>query len=564
MKLSDYVASYIKSIGIGHVFGVSGGGVMHLVHSLYEAGIYVCSQHEQGAAMEADGYARAKGIGCAVATSGPGFTNLITGIACSYMDSVPVIYIVGDVGTKVLRRDSGLRQLGAQEVDTRLIEPLVKYHTTVDDPANIRYELEKAYSIATSDRPGPVLIDIPEDIQRSNIDPDTLEGYTPATYYELPLDISSVVDMIEAADRPLLVIGWGLHCAGYDRKVLELVNKLGIPVAPTWGARYMVPDSHPLYAGTWGPYGSRSGNYAIQSCDLMLCIGTRLDVRQVGGSYERFAPKARKVIVDIDPVEFTKFRFRNETIAYCCDAGRFSDAMIAADIHTKDITSWVSKVQSWKEYNVVPPTYEGYVNPYIFLRRLSEYIPEDTCADTGATLSWAMKSMVIKDQRVYHAFNTTPMGYALPASIGVHYATGGRVVCIAGEGGFQMNIQELATVAKGIPITIFVLYNQGYNMIKQTESDWLNSVQCGSSEESGIPPVDIGEIAEAYGITSYYIHNNSNIDRVLEIVAADSLGPSLCVVNIYPEQSIEPKVKAGQPLENAYPYIDNLEEVLKC
>ena len=299
MKLSDYVASFLAAQGIRHVFAIAGGASLHLMHSIAKTpGIsYVCPQHEQAGAMAADAYSRVTGnLGAAVATSGPGATNMITGACCAYYDSVPVIYITGQVSTFRLKRDTGVRQMGFQETDVvAMYRPITKYAVMVEDPQRIRYELEKACSLARSGRPGPVLVDLPDDIQRREIDPDTLPAFTPApekTFASPTADqLEHCLDLLKKAHRPVVVLGWGVRLSKAEAEAREMIEALGFPVVLTWAVLDMLPSAHPLNVGPFGTHGTRYGNFTVQNADLLMAIGARLDTERLAATPHSLAKR---------------------------------------------------------------------------------------------------------------------------------------------------------------------------------------------------------------------------------------------------------------------------------
>ena len=314
MKLSDYVASFLAAQGIRCVFVITGGAVAHLIDSVAKNPNidYICTQHEQAAAMAADACSRITGnIGAAIATSGPGATNLITGVCCAYYDSIPVIYITGQVATFRSSKGMGVRQLGFQEADiVNIFRPLTKYAVWIDDPRRIRYELEKATHIAKSGRPGPVLVDLPDDLQRVDIDPDELESFVPEPenkdLHRLEEQVESCIQLLENAKRPVVILGWGIRLGKAEKEAIEFVNKLGFPILPTWATMDMLPSNHPLVVGSFGFHGTRYGNFTVQNADLVLSIGSRLDTHLTGSPITTFAREAKKIVVDVDINELNK------------------------------------------------------------------------------------------------------------------------------------------------------------------------------------------------------------------------------------------------------------------
>lgn len=570
MKLSDYVAEYLAIIGIKHVFAVSGGASLHLIHSLERTkGIdFVCPQHEQAGAMAADGYARVTGnIGAAIATSGPGATNLITGICSAYYDSVPVMYITGQVSTFRLKGDTGVRQMGFQETEmVKLCQHITKYSVLVDNPKKIRYELEKAYYLARSGRPGPVLIDIPDNVQRAEIDPENLESFIPqAEDAEVRRgDIKSCLKMIKAAKRPVLVLGWGVRLSHSEQEVAVLIEKLGFPVAPTWAVADILSSDHPLMIGTFGTHGTRYANFAVQNADLILAIGTRLDTKATGSPIATFAREAKKIFVDIDQAELDKFNksgLRADRLVKA-DARRFIEELNRRTIEVCDLSAWRKKIAGWKErYPICPPRYnkEKKVNPYVFVKALANgSVKGDVFfLDTGCTLAWIMQAFDFKEgQRVFHDWNNTAMGWALPAAIGASFALKGkRIICVTGDGSLQMNIQELATVIRHkLPIKIFLINNHGYSMIQQTQDQWLNSDYLASTIEGGLAFPDFRKVAKAYGFRTVNIDSH----KTLRPGIAEALklkGPVFINVEIDRSHRVIPQVKFGRPNEDPEPLL---------
>ena len=423
------------------VFAVSGGASLHLIHSAADTqGLtFVCPQHEQAGAMAADAYARVTGnLGAAIATSGPGATNLLTGVCCAYYDSVPVLFITGQVSTFRMKGDSGVRQVGFQETDTvDVFRPVTKYAVRVDGPERIRYELEKACHLARSGRPGPVLVDIPDNVQRANIDPASLEAYVPPPAADdsarLREAVRQCLGMIEVARRPVVVLGWGVRLAGAAELARTVVEKLGLPVAPTWAVADLLPADHPLLIGTFGTHGTRHANFAVQNADLILAVGSRLDTKATGSPPATFARGARKVVVDVDPFELSKFGRYGLAVdlPIQADAAAFFRALdLAAGFHQKPADSdnqqvanlsprvdWLRRIADWKRrYPLCPEAFqrERDVNPYVFVKTLARHCAEGELffLDTGCALAWMMQGFEFKrGQRAFHDWNNTAMGW---------------------------------------------------------------------------------------------------------------------------------------------------------
>jgi acetolactate synthase-1/2/3 large subunit len=578
MKLSDYVAQFLAELGIRHVFAIAGGASLHLIDSLAktEGTSYICPQHEQASAMAADAYSRVTGkLGAAVATSGPGATNMITGVCCAYYDSVPVLYITGQVSTFRQKRNSGVRQIGFQETDVvDMFKPVVKYAVLVNEAEQIRYELEKAVHIATTGRPGPVLVDIPDNLQRAEVDPNLLPAFVPepqdADSERMVAYIDQCLPLLQKAERPILIAGWGIRLAGALKDALELVESLGYPVVPTWAMADFLPAGHPLLVGTFGTHGTRFGNFAVQNADLILAIGTRLDTHEAGSPLSSFARGAEKIVVDIDVNEVRKFATFGLPlkVAVEADAGEFIRALRASlsTVTLPPIDAWKERITDWKtRYPACAPEYadEPEVNPYRFVDALSEVLAEGDhiFIDTGCALAWMMQGFKAKPgQRLFHAFNNTAMGYALPAAIGGCLALDkAPVTCVTGDGSLQMNIQELATVLRhNLPIKIFLINNHGYSMIQQTQDQWLDSRYEGSSVEGGLAFPDFVKVAQAYGYKTVNIQTNDQIADGIR-VALDTPGPVFCNVEILPEHRVIPQVKFGRAIEDSEPLLSREE-----
>ena len=526
--------------------------------------------------MAAEAYSRITGnLGAALSTSGPGATNLITGVCCAYFDSIPAIFITGQVPRSQMKRGYAVRQLGFQETDVvSMFESTTKYAVLVDDPQSIKYELEKATYLARTGRPGPVLLDIPDDVQRAEINPDELKSFVPEEAPGLnkpDLDIKRVLELIAESKRPVVIFGGGIKAGKAQAKAVAFAEKLGFPVALTWAAMDILPYNHPLVVGGFGVSSVRWGNFAVQNSDLILTIGTRLDTHEAGDKLKTFAREARKIVLDIDKGELDKYKGRgmNVDIMINADAGDFFDQINDKldGISKQDITGWTERIKEWKnKYPVCPPQYfeqKEKVNPYVFMECLSEASSEGDViiTDAGATLTWTMQAYKVKkNQKLFSAFNHSPMGYALSASIGAHYADGkNTVICIIGDGGIQMNIQELATIARHkLPIKIFLIDNRGYAIIRQTQETWLDSRYEASSLEGGLALPDFINIARAYGIGTEVIDNHAELRGKLSKILA-SHDAVLCTVNLRPDEKITPKLAFGRPIEELTPPLDRKE-----
>jgi len=579
-KVADYVAEFIAGLGIRHVFVGQGGAVAHLVDAVgrHPNLTYVIPGHEQAAAIAVDGYVRVtRGMGCAMATTGPGVTNLITGIACLYYDSLPALFIGGQVSSfRLRRRAPGVRQLGFQEAPhVDMVQHVTKYSALVDDPKRIRYELEKAVHIANRGRRGPVYLDICDDVQRADVDPKRLEGYLPDEEPAAPKALDSQVDrVLEAlaeAERPLIVLGAAIRITKCEQQALSIVRTVGAPVALTWAVADFMDADDPLNVGPFGISGTRRGNFAVQNADFLLSIGSRLDTHATGTPLDTFARGAWKAIVELDPSELDKFSQQGMPVdlAIQADVRDFLSALERKlnKVRVRDIEPWRERVLQWREkYPSVEPEWRdrtGAVNPYVFLEALSHELGNDAIVvvDCGGNTVQTFQGLSIRrGQQVLSSFNNAPMGYSLPAAIGACFANDCRpVVCITGDGGLQVNIQELGTVARhNLPIRIFVFNNHGYGIIQQTQDDWLGGRYCASTAETGLMDPDYARIAEAFGIAAVTIREHRDLGHMLPRVLRHD-GPILCNLEFPRDQRIFPMLKAGRPIEDANPLLERKE-----
>ena len=567
MKVSDYIADFIYGIGVHRVFGITGGYIAHIFDSIdkYPNLEYICTNHEQGAAMAADGYARLTGkIGVAISTSGPGAANLINGVMCAHFDSIPLLVITGQCPTKSILNNGDTRQRGFQELRVKeVFKPFTKYSTIVMSPNDVLYELEKAYCIAMSGRPGAVVVDIPDDIQRADINTYDVRHYIPEAEHEMPIDGQTHMlakNFMGNARRPLFILGAGIridHCEGDIRKV---INTLQIPFVTTWGGTDLFPFSNNLNIGNFGTIGTKYGNMAVQEADVLVAIGTRLDEHLTTSNLKSFGKDARKIVVDIDQRELQKLQDCGLGNAMYINTSvkNFLDLLLTTRVSRQD--DWIAHLQDLKQkYPICKECYKEeteFVNPYVFLDTLATItkLHDIIITDAGANLSYAMQGYKVSGtQRLFSDFNNSSMGYSLPASIGASFARNkGSVICIIGDGAFQMNVQELAIIKKhDLPIKIFIFNNQGYGMIKQTQDDWLDSRYTASTEEGGLAMADNLGIARAYGLESFSINNHNDLSRLTDILAvklAHNKG-FVCNVNISPDQRITPKLQVGKKLE---------------
>lgn len=572
MKLSDYIAEFL-AMNTGHVFLGNGGCIVHILDSIDKNQNLkgVPCENEQGAAIAAEAYSRvSKRLGVAVATSGPGMINLMQGIACAYFDSVPTLFISGESPTSQLKGKRLVRQFGFQEMDVvDIVKPLTKYAILITDPKRIRYELEKLLHTAYAGRPGPVLLDLPDDIQRVDINPVELESFIPDKRSQ-ELDtklVDEAVNLIRKADRPVVVVGSGVKLGQCETLLREFLKKSGLPFATTWATIDMFLDNEPNLIGNFGVSANRAGNFAVQNSDLVISLGSRLDTHQTGSKPDSFAPKARKIVVDIDNAELNKDNGMNIDLKINCGVKMFLSVLNAKEIITGNLAPWRKRIEEWRQrYPVCLKEYyrqKAKINPYVFMNELSrETKAKDILiTDAGATLTWTMQAYKIRvPQMLFSAFNHSPMGYALPASIGAQFAAPQRqVICIIGDGGMQMNIQELETVAYNrLPIKIFLINNGEYGIIKQTQDTWLSSRYVASDPRSGLGFPDFQKIAKAYGIEALELNNHKELNKIIRKILRFN-GPILCDVKLKHGEKIIPKLEFGKPLEDLSPLLPRNE-----
>lgn len=593
VKVSDYVCSRIKELtGSSHVFLLSGGGMMHLLDSLGRSELTSFPlHHEQAASIAAYAYGRTLNTtGVCFVTSGPGATNTLTGVAGAYTDSVPMLFISGQVSTLFSQRPYGLRQRGFQEFNiVDVVTPTTKYARLVERACDIRYELEKACFLARAGRPGPVWLDLPLDVQAARIDPTTLRGFDPVAEGLADLNpaptrelVSSILARIRAAKRPLIVLGHGVWLAGAKEKALRLLDLLQIPVQTTWNAIDLVPEVHPRYYGRANAYGPRYANFIIQNADYLLTIGARLGVQHTGYNVEAFAREAFVDMVDLDEGEAKKPFLKVDRFSRC-DA----NALICALIQELEAgpQQCITATADWLDYcNRIKETYpvapsleqaggENFVDPYYFIDVLSELLPEDALVPLGSSgTAFTVSGQAFKPkdrQRVFHAKGMAAMGFGMPSAIGASVALNNKMaITFVGDGGFQLNIQELQTmVHHQLPIKIFVVNNDGYHAIRVTQENYFENRYVGSTAESGVSLPSLKKIADAYGMHHRLIRNNDAVRSEIVEVLANQL-PEIIEILVDPGKHLMPKLgsfikpdgtMASRPLEDLMPLLDRAE-----
>ena len=574
MNLADYILDFLVKKKVRHVFLITGGAISFVVDafSRNKKISYTCVAHEQAAAMMADSYSRlGPNFSATMVTSGPGATNLLTGIACSWFDSIPAIHICGQVNSYELnnahKSTKKVRQVGFQETDiVSMAKPITKFSYQLKNEKDIRFALEKAYYIAQSGRPGPVLIDIPMDFQRKNINPNKLKSFK-SIKKKIPKkyiigQIEKIKNLLLKSKRPTIIVGGGVRCSKTTRELLDCVKKLNIPIVTTWSGVDSISHDYKNYIGCIGVYGSRAANFVIQNSDFILCLGSRLDTRITGGVPKNFGRKAIIAAVDIDKNELNKKRGLNIDIKINIDLSIFFKLF---KNHIKNLyvdkIDWAQQALEWKtKYPMVLPSYQKqkkYTNPYVFMEKLSKLLKEDdvVIADDGAHLTWAIQGMkIVKKQRLFSAFGNSPMGYAFPAALGASIALNKkRIICIDGDGSIQINIQELHTmVSNKLPIKIFIMNNNGYGIIKQFQELYLGKRYEASGK--GVSNPNFKKICKGFGVRYSEIKKNKDIEKIVK-KALSSSKPEFVNVLIDTSQKIIPKLSFGDPIEDLSPKI---------
>ncbi len=586
IRLADFVISYLLKQGIDQVFTVSGGNIAFLLEAIRvrPAMKYVCTHHEQAAAMAAEGYARVRGKpGFLLVTTGPGGTNTITGVAGAWTDSTPLLVISGQAYHDQTVGDSGLRQLGVQELNiTEIVKPITKYVVMVRDPMKIKYHLQKALHLATTGRPGPVWLDIPINLQNAMIEEDELESFQLPQIHHDPInenltkEVLQVLNILREAKRPVLLMGNGVRLAKAQELFLAMAEKLSIPILTSRNANDLIWEDHPLYAGRPGSFSHRSANFAIQNADVVLSIGSRISLGLTGWAYRDFVREGKLIVVDIDATELEKSTIR-PSLAIHADLKDFICEMLLhlESYAPQDLSEWKAKIKYWKEkYPVVLPEYKEVkdaVNTYYFLDLLSDELGSEdiVVTDMGMAFQCTMQALRLKrGQQLFTNGGMAPMGYGLPAAIGACFANNKRrIVCIVGDGGLQFNIQELQTVVHyKLPIKIFVFNNNGYSAIRETQNTYFTGF-IASEPSSGVSFPDTLKIARAYGIASRRVSNHTNLSNYIR-EALDGNDAFICDLIVSEQQRVSPKQGAfnrpdgktvPRPIEDMLPYLDRAE-----
>lgn len=590
MKVAQYISEFLVNNGITDCFMVTGGGAMHLDDALgHQEGLHcIFNHHEQACAIAAEGYTRMTGKLAAVCvTSGPGGTNAITGVMGGWLDSIPMFVISGQVKRETTTwscPEIGLRQLGDQEFDIiHSVSNMTKYAIMLTNPEEVAYHMEKALYLALNGRGGPVWIDVPLDVQGAQIEPDQLKHFDPKSEkpWQVP-EVSSeqirvILEKIKNAKAPLILAGTGIRLGDAEEELLKLLDKLHIPVVTAWNANDTVAYDNSLYAGMPGTVGTRPGNFAIQNCDLLLSLGCRLNIRMIGYNHYDFAKNAYKIVVDIDPRELIKPTVKPD-MAVNADVKQLIGAIlkeeyIPADYHK----SWVQ----WCRDNVekYPAALESYrkpdggdINPYIFIDTLFDSLKSDDriiCGNGSACVITFQAGKIKQGQRMFTNSGCAAMGYGLPAALGVAVSDNSRrTICIDGDGSIMMNLQELATVVYNrLDMKIFIINNNGYHSIRQTQTNLFKPPFIGIDSGSGIGFPDFGKLADAFGLKYFVFNSEKDSSRVID-EALNCEGPCICEVIVDPTQNFAPKSSSkvlpdgrivSPSLDDMAPFLDREE-----
>ena len=584
MLLSDYVIRFLVDSDIRDLFLVSGGGIMYLLDSVGRNPDihYYCNYHEQACVAAAEGYARVRnGVGGCLVTTGPGAANAISAIPGAWVDSVPLMVICGQNKRELVADYNKLRQLGPQEANVvGMAKPVTKYAKSIHDPQSIRYELEFALYQATSGRPGPVLLEIPVDVQGAEIEPEHLHGFTIGINHsagaQVRMQAENLLAEIRAAKRPIFICGNGIHRCNAQASLLRLLELLHVPVAVPLTAKDVIYEDHPMNIGVFGTAGQRRANFALQNSDCLVAIGAGLNSQKIGFNVPGFAPKAKKIVVDIDRNQLDNQIIKPD-MSIEADAAQLLEQMISL-LQAQPYSApkkWMEACVRWKErYPMLMDDYfadSEHVNSYVFHDRLSAVLTPDDVLVTGNALdttSYLQSFKVKKGQRTLNS-GWGAMGWCLPMTIGACIGSGRkRTICVTGDGSFQFNSQELLTIRHyNLPTKIFIFNNDGYSNIRGTQENFFQGRYVAVDPQSGVATANFAKLAEAYVFGYCHIKNHGELEGGIRC-ALGKEGPVLCEVNISPKQRILPKASAfkrpdgtfeSRPLEDMAPFLSREE-----
>lgn len=591
-KVSDLIAEFLKEKEIKHVFGIIGAGNAHIFDSIHTLGYteIICVHHEQAACMAMQTYYRTSScITAALLTTGGGSTNGVTGVVSAWADSIPGIIISGNENSKYIDLHKDVRMWGVQGYDSlHMVEKVTKHTERVLDPNDTISILENALAICTNGRPGPCWIDIPMDIQSAKVNIlertnniSKLKSLGILNESELDFKINELLEQLIYSKRPLFWLGNGIRLAGAASQVEILINKFNIPTIVSWAGIDLVDSSHPLVFGRAGTYGQRCANFVLQNCDLLICIGTRLAISQIGYDINEIARDAKIAFVDIDKNEINKLGAKVD-FKINADARDFITAMINVNEKSKNesYSEWIEKCNYFKlKYPWVNetdhPDVDGFINSYTFMEKLNSHLKDKQIITTDmgtALLSGHQVLRIAKGQRLMTSTGLGEMGYGLPAAIGASIATNrGEVLCLNCDGGMMMNLQELQTIVHNkLPIKIIIFNNDGYLMIKHTQNALFSGRKAAVDKNTGVTCPDFSAVAKAFGLPSYIIKTWEDFDKVIPEIQNQE-GPLICEVFMHPQQLFVPKLSlaiqedgtlVSPPLEDLSPFIsrDELQE----
>ena len=566
MRVSDYIINFIKEVyKVDTIFTVSGGGCIFLVDSLSKVDNlkYVCNHHEQACAIAAEGYARkTNNIGVCLVTSGPGGTNAITGVLGGWLDSTPMLVISGQVNREMTTNftNQPLRQLGDQEFDIiNTVKPLTKYAIQVNDPNTIKYHLEKALYEAKSGRPGPVWLDIPLDIQKTEINPVDLIGYTPPnTKIETTSDnIKAIFNLLKLSKKPLVIVGNGVRISDGISELYEFLSKTNIPVITSTNGNDIVNPDYPYYCGRFGTHAQICANNLLNECDFLLSIGSRLYVRQIGYNFKNFAKNAYKVVVDIDNNELHKPTLY-PNLKINSDAKLFLSTLNNNNLNSCNM-EWANYCAD--KFKTTPRILDRHrdktntVSHYRFVEKLNEYLPSDydVVTSDGSAHVVTMQLLDLKGkQRLITNKGSAPMGHGLPCVIGTSCVEGSKWVCLEGDGSLHLNVHELQTLKHyNLPVKLILFNNNGYSSIKLSQQAFFHGNKVASDPSSGVSFPNWKKLIDAYDLPYYSIENHDEIDKVLSTVFSLE-GPVVIEVKTDPDEAHEPKVMAQLDKNNNF------------
>lgn len=584
IKISDLIVRFFEEKKIEHIFLLSGGMMMHLLESLSQSKKikYICNHHEQASSIAAECYARVNGqVGVCFATSGPGSTNVVTGVAGAYLDSTPMVFITGQSRTTLTSRGSGisnLRMVGNFEVDiTEIVKPITKYTYFLDKPNEVLFHLEKAYHLAKNGRPGPVLLDCPLDIQGSIVNEDELIHFsvTDDEWNDLNLNLNILLDDLNKFKKPLILAGHGIRVANQVQEFIELITKLKIPVVTTQLANDLLDYQNELYIGKVGLRGDRAGNFAVQDADLLISIGCSLHVTTTGYNEIDFAPQAKKIVIDIDQAVLEK-NAKISQLQIKCDIATLIKTLTLKSKKLQ-IESWLNKLNNWKtKYKVINEPHlriGDQINTYHLINDLSEKLngSEVVITDAGSLYYIVGQAFKVKyGQRVIISGALGAMGYALPASVGAAFAAPEKnIICLTGDGSMQLNIQELQTISYyNLNCKIIIINNNGYASIRNSQSAFFEGNIVGASAETGVTFPDWEKIADAYSIPYLTESNYYKLPNLFNDIF-EKRGPILVEILVPEDVSMMPSVSSirlesglfkSNKLDEMSPYLEDLHK----